>query len=400
MLAAVLVALTLLSPACRSDPAQDVLRDAASSHSFSLFRWHVTNLPLKLLSSITGRGALPPPEERKAVVDEFFALQSDMAGLERQLARAIATGSGPAEIEALEAELAEVRRDYASLARHVEAIIEREVTDVLVSQGFGFRLARGRIVFPPVLFVFQPAPNMLAVSPRDRIRLLGYELLSPSMTLADFELVEERVDRTDTLSGLVLSPGGLASYPTIVDESARFHRTLYVVAHEWVHQYLIFYPLGRAWFQGGIGRQINEAVADIIGYEVADEIYRRYGYEPPPRVRPPAETGFDFAAEMRETRLVTGHLLEEGRIDEAEQYMEERRLMFVAEGYNIRKLNQAYFAIRDPYALSPGSISPLGGQMQELRGYYDDLNGFARAMRGVTTHEQVLSLLDAARAGR
>jgi hypothetical protein len=44
---------------------------------------------------------------------------------------------------------------------------------------------------------------------------------------------------------------------------------------------------------------------------------------------------------MRQTRLIVESLLGEGKIDEAERYMEERRQLFVQEGFEIRKLNQA-----------------------------------------------------------
>jgi len=53
---------------------------------------------------------------------------------------------------------------------------------------------------------------------------------------------------------------------------------------------------------------------------------------------------------MRETRIRVDKLLAQGRIEEAEAYMEERRQEFVAHGYYIRKLNQAYFAFHGAYA--------------------------------------------------
>jgi hypothetical protein len=396
---AVMAALLVVAPACQSNTIQDLLREEASSYRFSLLAWHIRNVPDKLIASVSGIRAVPPSEERKTLLDEFFALQTEIATLEWRLAVEMAQNGRSPLTDALEGEIRETRHRYMTLAPQAELIIEREVTYVLASEGFGSNMARGRFIFPPVLFVFQPAPHMLVLSPRDRIQLLGYELLSPMMTVSEFEALEDRVaDKHDNLSAIVSSPGGLASYPSIVDEGARFYRTLYVVAHEWVHQYLIFYPLGRAWFEGGVGRQINETVADIVGYEVADEIYRLYGYEPPPRHPPPTETGFDYAAEMRETRMVTGQLLKEGRVEEAEQYMEERRQLFVQERYYIRKLNQAYFAIREPYTLSPSSISPIGEQLEELRGYHDTLSEFLLAARGLTTHEQLLRLLDEKRS--
>jgi hypothetical protein len=401
LLVAIMAALLFLSPACQSNTVGDILREEASSYRFSLIGWHFANLPAKLVSSLANVMAVPSGVEGQDLLDEFFGLQAEIATLEAQLAREMALHGRSQVTDLLEEEIEETRSQYMSLAPRVEIIIEREVSTVLASEGFGFLTGRGHFVFPPVLFVFQRIPNMLVLSPRDRIQLLGYGLLSPAMAVSDFELTENRVAaHHEDLSSIVSTPGGLSSYPAIVDEGARFYRSLYVVAHEWAHHYLFFYPLGRAWSQGGAGQQINETVADIVGYEVADAIYRRYGYEPPPRNPPPTETGFDYAAEMRETRLVAGQLLEEGRIEEAEQYMEERRQLFLQEGYYIRKLNQAYFALREPYTLSPSSISPIGEQLEELRGYQDTLAEFLLAVRVVTTHEQLLALLDEERAAR
>jgi hypothetical protein len=48
---------------------------------------------------------------------------------------------------------------------------------------------------------------------------------------------------------------------------------------------------------------------------------------------------------MHVTRLTVDELLAEGKIDEAESYMEERRRIFWDNGFqHLRKLNQAYFA--------------------------------------------------------
>ena len=47
---------------------------------------------------------------------------------------------------------------------------------------------------------------------------------------------------------------------------------------------------------------------------------------------PPEPPEFDFRLEMRKTRIRADELLEDGKIEEAEAYMEERRQVFVAEG--------------------------------------------------------------------
>jgi hypothetical protein len=60
-------------------------------------------------------------------------------------------------------------------------------------------------------------------------------------------------------------------------------------------------------------------------------------------------------------------MLRAGDISGAERLMEERRLSFVANGYYIRRINQAYFAFHGSYADTPGSIDPIGPKLEELR---------------------------------
>jgi hypothetical protein len=106
---------------------------------------------------------------------------------------------------------------------------------------------------------------------------------------------------------------------------------------------------------------------------------------------------------MRETRVRTDELLAEGRIEEAEAYMEERRREFVNNGYRIRKLNQAYFAFHGAYADQPGARGedPIGPAVRELRDASPDLYTFVQRAAGVTTLAELEQVLVAigARAG-
>ena len=93
---------------------------------------------------------------------------------------------------------------------------------------------------------------------------------------------------------------------------------------------------------------------------------------------------------MRETRSETEELLARGDIEGAEAYMEERRQMFVARGYNIRKLNQAYFAFHGSYATGAGSLSPIGDQLRELRRRSGSTGEFLRTMAQFGSYEEYL----------
>ena len=97
---------------------------------------------------------------------------------------------------------------------------------------------------------------------------------------------------------------------------------------------------------------------------------------------------------MRETRLHTDALLAEGKVEEAEAYMEERRLVFVEHGYAIRVLNQAYFAFHGTYADSPASSSPIGAQVRRFREHSESAGDFVLRIREFSTYQQFLDYLD------
>jgi hypothetical protein len=140
---------------------------------------------------------------------------------------------------------------------------------------------------------------------------------------------------------------------------------------------------------------------------VIERYYPEYAQYLPPEPAPepskeeeegvelPEPPEFDFRAEMRETRIRVDELLAEGRIEEAETYMEERRQMFVAQGYNIRKLNQAYFAFYGSYADTSGAAGrdPIGPAVLELYVHTPDLYTFVSRMAQVTTLAEIEELL-------
>jgi hypothetical protein len=74
--------------------------------------------------------------------------------------------------------------------------------------------------------------------------------------------------------------------------------------------------------------------------------------------------------------------------------MEAQRRVFVANGYHLRKLNQAYFAFHGSYAVGPGATDPIGDKLRALRQRSPDLASFLRVVERVTSVAQ----LDAALA--
>jgi hypothetical protein len=102
---------------------------------------------------------------------------------------------------------------------------------------------------------------------------------------------------------------------------------------------------------------------------------------------------------MRATRVEVDRLLAEGRIVDAEAYMEARRRVFVEHGYAIRKLNQAYFAFYGSYADEPGAsgADPIGPALRDLRYYTGSLAEFVSTARGLTSLADLQAALEGAR---
>ena len=149
--------------------------------------------------------------------------------------------------------------------------------------------------------------------------------------------------------------------------------------------------------------QLNETIANVAGREIGDRVFEAMvedslvqaqaneGAAPNGTAGPPP---FDFAAEMRETRLTVDVMLAEGRVEEAEAYMEERRGLFVKNGYPIRKLNQAYFAFYGTYADLPAAVSPIGDQVKRFRELVPDLGEFLGEVSEISSYEEFLKMLE------
>jgi hypothetical protein len=132
---------------------------------------------------------------------------------------------------------------------------------------------------------------------------------------------------------------------------------------------------------------MNETTASIVGTEISREVLRRYYPDdyarqtgaPKALLKSSAAGAFDFRKEMHTTRVRVDELLAQGKVEEAEAYMEQRRVIFVENGYMIRKLNQAYFAFHGAYADVPGGAAgedPVGPAVRALRTEADSLAGF------------------------
>ena len=402
LLLILLVAIALLIP--RASLNLSPVQQAVFPHRWELAVWEAANFFGKWwhLGQERVLGHYPTRAQRLEQVEQFFKLGEEKRVL---LARRFRLAAGDQQaggrgLQEVEDALAQVRRGRAGLRPEVEEAMERELNSVLLQQGILTEAWGQPLSFPPVDFRFDTPPALLITSPRDRIERLDLTaLLRPSMTVADMERLEDRVLTSQNLSALVEGTGGISTYPAMVPDAYGLRTTLQIVAHEWLHHYLFFRPLGRHYSQNNTLLTMNETVADVAGRELGDLVYERLGGTLPPkesaRQRGTEESpqGFVFEREMRETRLKVDRLLAQDKVAEAETYMEERRQLFLTNGVYIRKLNQAYFAFHGSYGDSPASVSPIGREVEELRATFPSVGLFVHAVAEVSSYEEFQALL-------
>ena len=380
------------------------LQRASSGYGYNLTLYELKHLPAKWLHIIYSR--LPwtaiDDDARGVALERYIDLVPKLREAKTKLEEATAQGDARSiaaaqrDLDALLGERNEIRD---LVEEHLEAAISAQLVRLWLSQGDDF-------VWPPVDFRLHQPPNIAVTSPRHVIRREEVKLIRPEISEADRVWIETEIEADGDLSAAVLRTGGLAAYPNIVPSDLDLLALLEVTAHEWLHAYLLFHPLGRSYWQGGDITSLNETLADMAGDEIGRLAYNAVTGEdvevslPPPSVIAESEDAddesekFDFREFMYETRKRTDELLVEGRIDEAEAYMEERRLVLVENRYNIRKLNQAYFAFHGLYAAGSTSTSPLASQLWQFRQESADVGVLVKKLQSISSFGEYLVILD------
>ena len=382
------------------------LEIAAGSHRLDVLSWELQYLPGKwrhLAANPPAWFAGAAAGDALADVDEFFARHARLRTVDRRLAHLSAetrpVADSQTEAASLLAERTALLHRISRLRPSVEQTLESAVARTLRAQGFG----SGAGIFPPVDTALVSSPAVLVTSPRARIARGAELLLHPGVSAAERAAIESRLESQTGLSALVVDTGGIAFYPSIAVPHAGLDYALEIIAHEWVHQWLVFRPLGRRYFQGGDLLALNETVASIAGRELGTLAKRNLGTIPssgaPASVAttPPvtATAAFDFQSEMRQTRVRVDALLADGKVAAAEDYMEERRQVFVQHGYPIRRLNQAYFAFHGSYAnTGAAGVNVIGQQVAELRRRSPSLAHFLRTAAQFTGPQDLSDYLE------
>ena len=374
---------------------------AAAPYLYDLLQWEMANFPSKWLHRMTSiapwsshRG-----EDAEAAVREYFAITEQISRLEARLAESIAgrSSSTASDLAQTKSEMDRLISRRQSLRDEVEETIESGISSVVREEGLP---SWNGILFPPVDIRLTDPPKLLVTSTRDRVQRMHDVLIDSDIRLDERERIEFRLLSEADLAALVTNLGGVATYPASIPSGSSMLWTLEISAHEWLHHYLFFRPLGQNMWRSPEMRTLNETVADIAGREIGMRAYEKMTGEPPATPGPAHsdhgtdEHRFDFRAEMHSTRLRVDELLADGLIEEAEAYMEERRQFFVEHGFSIRKLNQAYFAFHGTYAESPASVSPIAGELRKLREAAGNLRSFIYLVSAVSSYQEFQAVLE------
>ena len=407
IIAAILLGRSVVEP---GDKIERVRADTRQIE-FDYVAWTLDALMLKMNQYILSTASYLSPGQQRQSVLEYLDL---VARIQRAESLLNAIYADPqiedpnAESQEVRAELFNLYKTRSKLGPLAESVIQSQLAVTIDDLG----LAAGGQPLPPVLYHSTPPPMALIVSPRDTIRQDADISLQPDMTADQQEALENRVDRRLNVSSLVVGIGGVGLYPTMVMQTSSLNWLTEVVAHEWIHNFLTLRPLGLNYFTTPELRIMNETAASIAGKEIGKALMMRHYPEllpPPPPENPPAPTEepepdqepvFDFREEMHATRVTVDQLLEEGKVEEAEEYMEARRIFFWEHGYRLRKINQAYFAFYGAYADQPGGAAgedPVGAAVRALRAQSADLAEFLEQIAWMSSYQELEARVSSAR---
>lgn len=405
----VAIALLVVGSSVTSDNPLDGLRKYTRGVEFDFVEWEISALFNKAVSASLKLERFLDNKQQVDVIQTWVAETENVINLEQDLLTAQNDSSPNRDelVRAAKANLDQKKADQSRLAKLAEAVLQNQTEVTLAKAGFGL----GGQILPPVLYQVSDLPLNLIISPRTEIRNVLSLSLDPGLDAVEKDEIETGIYEDYDLSALIEPVGGIGAYPTMVMRTTDLNWLTETIAHEWIHNYLAFFPLGMRYYVNDQMRTINETTASLAGKEIGLDLIISFYPDRTPRyyLRMPTYTTvlaegaetlnpFDFRAEMHETRVKVDALLAEGKVDEAEQYMEARRRFFWQNGYRLRKINQAYFAFYGSYNDTPGGgasgADPVGPAVQALRTRYSSLNEFLQAIRFVSSFDQLLQLMD------
>jgi hypothetical protein len=378
---------------------------------FDYVNWTLNAVGIKGQQAALNAGPYLPLEQRKLLVLDYLTLVGEINETRAVIEQVSADPqiSDPAAMAApYQERLEHLEEKQAWLGPLSESIVQGQLEAVLVDMGMHIA---GESV-PPVLYRVTQMPLALIVSPRSVIRQDADISLQADLSLDEIIRLEQQVEAELGVSALVENIGGVGVYPTMVTNTTHLSWLFEVVSHEWTHNFLTLRPLGINYYTSNELRTMNETAASIAGVEISGEIVKLYYENPNPSTpsqldapdiveqAPELEdepNQFDFRKEMHETRVTVDQMLSDGHIEEAEDYMEMRRVFLWENGYRIRRLNQAYFSFHGAYADQPGGAAgsdPVGPAVRMLREQSDSLADFLNRISWMDSYEDLIRAVE------
>lgn len=381
--------------------------ELAKSELYSILGWELENFSDKWIYKLSTLGSSDsvPKELYYSTLTEYISLTNRLSYLESELENQKADNKTESiyndTASTLIQDIESTRLSIVSVRDKVEEFLESEISAEIQNHDIGYTGPMG-LHLPPVDFRLTYSPKVLVISPRNRIDMIESILIRNDITQKGISSIENAVKRTGKLSPYIANTGGLATYPSTISHKTSIKNIINIAAHEWLHHYLFFKPLGQSYWSTNTMRSINETTANIFAKEISDAIYSTLtnsglddiNHEHQDRQVNKINNLFDFRMEMRETRLAVEKMLSNDNIEAAEEYMENRRQYFIANGYHLRVLNQAYFAFHGTYADSASSISPIYEQLITIRSASNSLNEFITQVSSISNHEDFLTLVN------
>jgi hypothetical protein len=402
ILAAVgLILLMLFNVGCNSGHDFDhQLNTVTKPYRFSIAGWEFNTFLEKTKQLFIYKNKSTQTDA--AITNQYISLSNQINDLKGQI-----NADNQSE---LQSRIDILQKQQNDLTGPVEDIIKRQVTQILSEMGIyepWFKYIKLKFTFPPPDFKLENPPHLLVISPRDKIDRMKDVLLNENMSLPEITNLETNIDNLN-VSSLVVDLGGVGTYPNLVSSDSDFQYIIETCAHEWVHAYMVFKPLGFRYVLNIAGlthnddiSTMNETVADIIGKEVGAAVVKKYY----PQFQSNSQTVqtnsattvnqpvFNFNQEMQNIRKQVDKYLAAGEINTAEQYMQQKQEYLAANGYYIRKLNQAYFAFYGTYADSPAYENPIGTEIKRLRTKSASLKDFLNTVSSMTSVKNLNSAL-------
>ncbi len=373
------------------DPAKPLeqIRSFSRIYEFDYVSWTFSALGRKLAQSSIKVNRYITPLEKRSLVLDYLDRRNQINHLQEQLTNLLSDPNQENRDQrekTIRTDLDQKINQHQAMAPFVEQVLQEQLNSALTD----LDMSLGGQLIPQVLYKSEPDSYALIVSPRDEISQTANLMLVRGLTLDEIIQLENDIEEELNFSALVVGIGGVGLYPSMIIETGSLEWLIHVVSHEWTHNFLTLRPLGMFYGTSPELTTINETIADLSADEIQQKTFTLYypeflppepaleelnpvpEQEPEPVFPIEEETTFDFRFEMHQTRLEVDRLLEEGKVEEAEEYMELRRVLFWENGYLIRKLNQAYFAFHGSYAADPGGAASqegvdLGSELRDLK---------------------------------